>query len=407
MKTGARDVGRGIATRVVAVVAIAIGMAGGAEAKGGARPHKGAEVEPIGTRLKDGETTLSVPISAEKSVVFSLPERFWLQVPRYGPNPQALAGEGLIAQYLNNRGGTVSMLYVGVVPFTSTDAPTVEKKIEGSAQDFVGSLKEKYASVGWNLHTGPGPVSPSSVTVGGKKVPAWRTGKYGSRPEDYAGPESTFVGECVLFQAEGLNALVYAALDAKGGGTTLDRAIERVSFKATKEVNTAGRRDQLIDIADSPNPDRYPVRQVAFDLPAGFVVTTKSLSLERDAGWAYAEQRLDAQGKVDALLLMRQRHDDTTLEPAKDHEAEKACFPTDPRDPTEEVPLAASGRVALVFTHASPENGETARGHTAVFRLDDQTMVLTWVSLGDAAQIAKDHAAFVALVRTIDLMTRW
>jgi hypothetical protein len=353
---------------------------------------------------------LSVPVTDDRSLVVGLPERFWVQCPRFLPTRTSLDGDGLIAQYMNARGGTVSMLYVGSVPFSATvDAATPatrEARAAATVLDFVASLADKYAQVDWAVTSAPVAVAPTPWTLDGKKVPAWRTKRYASRPAAaYGGPRSVFSGECLLFLVPETDRVAYVALDAKGGGTTLDKAIAQVSVRPTREVNREGRRVQLNDIAQAADASRFPVRQVAFDLPPGFVLTRRVVQAKGD--WVWVEERLDAEGHVDAILRIHQRHADATHTVAQDRDDERAFWRDEERGPAEAVPLATKGQQAWVFAHPSPVDGPAARAMTAVLRVDDQVLLVTWTTLGDAAARERDHAAFVAMVKTLDWTVRW
>src|SRR5687768_8182684 len=107
---------RGLA--LVAATAALLATGDDASAKGGPpRPRRaGGRDEPIGAPIRDVATRLSVPLDDDRSFVIGLPPRFWVQCPRVLPTRTSLDGDGVIAQYLNLRGGTVSMLYVGAVP---------------------------------------------------------------------------------------------------------------------------------------------------------------------------------------------------------------------------------------------------------------------------------------------------
>ena len=377
--------------------------------KGGAphpRPPLGSD-EPIGAPIRDVATTLSVPLGDDRSVVLGLPERFWVQCPRYLPVPTCLDGVGLIAQYLNMRGGTVSMLYVGVVPFA--DALPDEKpdaRAQRTASEFAAWMVEKYAKVEWTITSGPVTLAPVAWKLDGRKALAWRTKSYTSHPAAaYGGPRSVFTGECLLFQPPGLEKLVYVALDAKGGGTTLDKATEQVSVKPTRAVNLATRRVQLVDIAEALDTSRFPVRLLALDLPAGFVLTPAVAALK--GSLVYVEERLNDQGRVDAVLRIDQHPADGAHTLQDEFVQQRSIWTEQERGPSEEVPLAVKSRTAWVFSHPSLKDGPGARAHDAVLRLDDQTLVLSWITFGDAAQAERDRAAFVALVRSIDMTTRW
>lgn len=370
-------------------------------------PRAPVREEPVGSPIRDVPTAVAVPVSATQCVVLGLPERFWVQVPRVNFTvPTKLDGDGTILQYLNLRGGTVSMLYVGVVPFSPGEG-SVETRASNTALDFAMSLGDKYAHVDWAITSGPVGVAPVAMKVGGEKVLAWRSKRYASKPAvAYGGPTSVFSGELLLFHPPGTERLVYVALDAKGGGTTLDKAIEDVSLRPLTAAHPAARRVQLLDLKESAsNPSRFPVRLFAFDLPAGFVVTPPVLALTGEH--VYAEDRLDEEGRRTASLRVAHRPADPSKPAYADRDAELAFHRAEDRGPVEEVALAAKGHVAWVFEHPALGEPPGARATSAVLRLDDLTLVLTWTTYGDAAARAKDREAFLALVRSLDLTVRW
>lgn len=371
-------------------------------------PKPAGPVELRGAPIGDTATRVSVPLSAELSVVLDLPEHFWVQCPRHLPTPTSLDGDGVIVQYMNPRGGSVSMLYVGAVPVHPAMDPgeAFAARAARTASDFAVGLAAKYARVDWALTTSPVAVAAATIKVDGKKTPGWRTARYATHPAvAYGGPESVFAGECLFFSVEAAERLVYVALDAKGGGTTLDAATARISVKPTRGVNPSGRRVQLNDLAVAQDPARFPVRLIGFTAAPGFVVTPEVVALTGE--WLYAEDRLDEAGRTTARLRIRQRPAEAGRPAAADLEEERALWAEAERGPVETIDLSVRGHVAPLFAHPAPADGASARAHTAIVRLDDQTLFLTWTTLGDAAQVARDHDAFVALLRSMDLAVRW
>ena len=364
---------------------------------------------PMGGTIRDSATTLSVPLDDTLSLVVGLPERFWVQCPRILPVPTSLAGRGLIAQYMNARGGSVSMLYIGCVPLSpAVDGLTLEQRAQNAASDFAVGLAKAYGGVDWELFSGPVAVAPAHVKVDAKKVAGWRTKRYSSRPKDYGGPDSVFSGECMLFvppgQPAGAEQLAYLALDAKQGGTTLDKVLEQLSVKPTRHVNPKGRRAQLIDLFESADAGRFPVRQIAFDLPAGFALTPAVFATRGE--WVYIEERLGADGRPNARLQIRQRLTDRASAPLADATQERGNHTAATLGPVEEVALAVPGKLGYVFSHASTDVGASAAS-TAVVRVDDMTLLLTWTTLGDGAAGPRDHAALLGLVKSLDYAVRW
>jgi hypothetical protein len=309
--------------------------------------------------------------------VLGLPERFWVQAP-INTVPTSLDGDGVIVQYINFRGGSVSMLYAGVVPLSAGDGPR-EQRASDTALDFAATLGDKYQRVDWSIFSGPVAVAPAPLKVDGVKVAAWRSKKYSTRPAAaYGGPTSVFTGELLMFHPPGSDKLAYVALDFKGGGTTLDKAIEHLSLKKTREVNPKGRRVQLLDLKESANdPSRFPVRLVAFDMPAGFVVTPDVLKLTGE--WVYVEDRLDATGRRDAVLRIQQRPADGTKPLTQDRDDERAFYREEAR-PGERGPARGEGRDGLALRapvaarrrgHARAHGRAAARRHDAAPHLDD------------------------------------
>lgn len=408
--------GRAIALGAAALFIAALWTAArhaGAEPKGGSkaagkesRKAPAAPVNLRGAPIQDLPTTVSVPVSDERSLVLSLRPGFWLRCPRYSPVPTSLDGRGLILQYLNARGGSVSLLYVGTVPLGSSEAGgDAKERAASAAADFSAMLAEKYQRIDWILKGGPPALRPVSVKLNGKKTSAWRTEHYRTQPRDYAGPDSTFTGECLLFQPEGTDVLAYVALDFKGGGTTLDAVIDGMQLKPTRGLHAKGRRIQLNDLRASDD-GRYPVRLMAFDLPAGFAPTPALWELGGE--WVYVEERLPpGKGASDAVLRIAGRPAGKTETVADAAQAYYGLWPEAGRTPIEQVGLSVAGHQAHLFSHASPAEGDVALVHTALVLLDDQMLTLTWVSSAGGEQAQRDHAQFVALLKSIEMAVRW
>ena len=72
---------------------------------------------------------------------------------------------------------------------------------------------------------------------------------------------------------------------------------------------------------------------------------------------------------------------------------------------------------AYAFTHAAKEGARTGRGHTAVVRFDDLTLICTWTTWGaadaldpdgaDQQRLAADAAAFQGLLAGMQVAVRW
>lgn len=359
-----------------------------------------------GGKIRDVATKVSVPLDETQSLVFALHEGFWVQCPLRQTAPTSLSGDGLILQLLNPRGGSVSLGYVGSDPLLpALDGETAAARVERSVRGFVDGLGQRYERVDWRLAPGKIAVQAASLRIGGKKSPVWRTARYGLEPAgEYAGPRATFVGECVLFQPEGIDRLAYAVLDAKTGGTTLDKMLQDVSIQATHVVSPAGRVVQLNDLFEGEG-GRFPVRLLSYESPAGFVLGPQPLRLPGE--WLYAEDRLTAQGKATGWHRIEQRAAEKSSTPLAEAQRLRASFGESATGPLKEVPLATSGARAHLFRHLTglPEGASGAA--TAVIRLDDLTLLFTWTTFGDAALAEKDAAAFERLLASMQLAVRW
>jgi hypothetical protein len=356
-------------------------------------------------KIRDAATTVSVPLGPKSSLVLGLHEGFWVQCPRYLPVPTSLAGDGLILQYLLARGGAPSLGYVGSEPLLpALEGETAPARAERSARGFVDGLAMRYERVEWRLAPGKIALNATTLKIGGKKTSAWRTARYSLEPAaEYGGPRSTFTGECALFHPDGTDRLAYVALDAKSGGTTLDRMLQNVSVQATTAVNPSGRVVQLNNLFEG-EAGRFPVRLLAYESPAGFVLGPSVLALPGEL--VYAEDRLDTQGKATAWHRIEHRPADKDATLAVEAGRVRASFGA-AAGPLKEVALATAGARAHVFRHAAalPEGGAGAA--TAVIRHDDLTLLFTWTTLGDTAQADKDAAAFERLLATMQLAVRW
>lgn len=402
------------ASLILATLALAASTTASDATAGGGRAFP--IPEPVGTRPRESPTTLAVPLNADESVVFELPEGFWVETPRVNSLPTVLAGDGTIARYLNQRGGTVGKLYVGTVPFSEGEGPAATRA-HHTALDFAATLPDHYAKDDWAIASGPVTVAPVAFKVGTEKsgtekggatkVAAWRSKRYTVKPSGpYGGPESVFTGECLLFHLPDTDRIVYAVHQFKAGGTTLDKAVERVSRKRTREVHGKARRVQLLEqTTPVDDPTRFPLRLVAFDMPAGFVVTPDVLRLT--GIWTYAEDRLDAGGKRDAALRLYVQPADQTKPLTQDRDDAMAYWRPEDRGVAIEVPLATRGKTAWLFTHPSPADLKGTRAMTAVVRLDDLTLLLTWTTFGDALVQERDRHAFVAMLSTLEATKRW
>jgi hypothetical protein len=377
---------------------------------GSATAEEGARVPGVvnlrGGKIRNVATTVSVPLTAEKSLVLALHEGFWVQCPRYLTVPTSLAGFGLIVQFLNARGGSPALLYVGSVPLAAaTEGEAPAARLERAVRAFVADLNVKYGGVDFEILSGPVTVAPATIKVSGKKTSVWRTARYETRPSvPYGGPESVLVGECILFQPEGTDVLAYVALDSKSGGSTLDRAIPGLAVVETTRVNPAGRFVQLNDITEGAE-GRFPVRLLSYESPAGFVVAPSVRSLLQ--GTVYAEDRLDAKGAVTASHRIEQDPADDAKTPAEEAAMVGASYLGKDGTPLKQVALGTPGTFAWTFSYPSEVSGRACTVRAAVFRFDDQRVTFSWFTFGDAAQAEKDAAAFDRLLAGLEMAVRW
>src|SRR5438105_5047911 len=102
--------------RAAVALAFLAGAAGAGRAEGDGGRKSPRPVSLREARIGDRPTRVSVPVSADVSLVMGLPEHFWIQCPR---NVQAVAtsldGDGLVLQYIEEiaKGGTHALLYLG------------------------------------------------------------------------------------------------------------------------------------------------------------------------------------------------------------------------------------------------------------------------------------------------------
>ena len=360
----------------------------------------------LGTaKIQDVATWVSVPLSSEKSLALALPDRFWIQCPRHSSVPTSLDGDGLVLQYMNARGGSHSLIYVGSVPLPrSVPGEKPEVRLDHAAAEFVGSLREKYARVDFHLREYHVASARSTVVLGGKKVAAVATAKYVTPPAvAVSGPDSTLTGECVVFVPEGIDRLVYVAVNSKAGGTSLDRVTAAMTLEKTADLALRPRVVQLNDIANGRD-DRYPVRLVSYDSPPGFAPTIEVVRMVDEL--VYAEDRRDAAGVVTGTLRFDQ-HDVGVTDGlgATTEEARKTVAWGKPSAAVD-VALATEGVRAKVFRFVGQVAGRDYVARRAIAMLDDKALEITWSTFSDAALEERDAKAFDRMLSTMRLATR-
>jgi hypothetical protein len=395
-------------------LAIALALLAGRAADAKDPPPKGPPPPNLRTApFRDVATWVSVPLPQHRSFVVGLPERFWIQCPRHSAVESiatTLAGDGLVLTYLNARGGSHSLFYVGAVPLPAAEGTEArDARVEKAARDFVHDLRSKYERVEMKMKDGRVTVEKATVSVGGKKQPAWRTSRHVLVPAGpFSGPDAVFGGECVLFAPEGTESLVYLSLTSKSGGTSLDKVLGDLSVKPTAEVATLPRVVQLNDVSLSKDDSFFPVRLVSYASPAGFAPTIEVARLRTND--TYAEDRVEDRAgdrTITGTLRIETDHADPAETLAAVAARERALVPWGkPTDPAL-VPLATAGAFAAVFRYAGPESGpKTITTHLAFVPLDDKVLKVTWITWGDAAQVEKDAAALDQMLRSLQTAVR-
>lgn len=356
--------------------------------------------------LRDEPTTASVALDDTLSLVLPLGPHFWLQCPRHLPVATTLEGRGQVLQYMNERAGTVSMLYLGCVPLGAAlpgDAPT--DRASRAASDFVVTLAQKYRRLDWVLVGGPVALAPAKVRLGSRTVAGWRTARTSTHPGEYGGPHSVFAGEGLLFQPPGTDVLAYVFLDAKGGGTTLEAVTARMDVLPTRGLHAGPRRVQLNDLFATAD-GRFPVRLLAFDLPAGFAPTPALDAVQGE--WVLVEERLPvAGGPPDAVLRIAHHPPRAGQDVAAVAREWHELWPADARTPLEQLTLAAGVDRAWLCAHPDPAQGAQARMLSAFWRVDDLVLHLSWSCPGGLAQQEQDLPLLRALLRSLQAAVRW
>ena len=383
-------------------------VAGRDRPAGADAPKSPAPANLRDAKIVDLPTRISVPISADDSLVLGLPEHFWIQCPRNSTNPTCLAGDGVTVQYVDNlaHGKTHSLLYAGSVPLPDArGAESAADRAKRGAALFLAALPVQYARVDWALRTEIDRIrlGKTTVKVDGKPVPAWRTSKYGSIPAGNAeGIDPNFTGEFLLFNPAGTESLAYIVVDTKGSGISLDKALEAVSVQKTNAANRVGNLVQLNDIMIGK--PAYPVRLAAYTSPAGFVPTQRSVRAKDE--FVYAEERLDEKGVATASYQIQERDaaDEKTLE--QEAEISRGVLGLSKSVAPVSIELATKGAFAVVFRYRSKVGDRDCPTATAVIAMEDKIWHFTWFSLAGEAQEKADAVALEALLRSMQVAIR-
>jgi hypothetical protein len=356
-------------------------------------------------RIHDDATWIGVPIDTAASLVLALPERFWIQCPRNGSLPQSLDGDGTALQFLNARGGSHSLVWVGSVPLVEARADEKpEARVERAAQDFATHLRAKYARVELGLRDDRVTVERTTLTVGGKRTAAWRTSKHVTPPlTSVSGPDSRLTSECLLFRPEGTERLAYVAVASKSGGTSLDRVVSDVAVRKTADLAALPRLVKLVDIGTAAD-GRFPVRLLSYESPAGFASTLAAVRLPDEL--VYAEDRVAADGTVTGTLRFEHVDVASSATLAEATEDERRAVSWGLPSAAVEVPLATDGARARWFHFTGESGGRRYLARRAVLLLDDKAMKITWTTFGDAPLFERDRAALERMLATVRLATR-
>lgn len=370
----------------------------------GAGPPAGRA--PMGPPIRDVATRLSVPVSADTSLVVSGPAHFWVECPRWLPVATALQGQGLIAQHVNPTGGTWALIYIGSVPLGAAyedDGP--DARAARAAADFVTALAPAYEKVNFRLVGGPVAVKQGTHKIRGKKQTVWRAGPYATQPggEGVRGPDAPFAGECLLFQPAGTEVLAYVVLDVKLGAATFGEVLAGLDVLPTRLVHPQGGPVQLNNLFEAGDGS-YPVRLLAYDRPPGFAFVQTA----EDAGGrlVYGEERLDERGVVTATHRLRQEDADRSRSLAEEAEACRSYLGRGEAGPMREVALGSARAAAYVFEHAGHIAATEGKAISAVFRHEDKLLTFTWTTRDDPALVKADAAAFAKLLATLQLSVR-
>jgi len=404
---------RPLTTRSVAGVLAAVAMIAGsrgASAGGGevTPPAVPAPVNLKANKILDVPTSVSVPISADQSLVVAIPGRMFLQCPRNAPVPTTFWGDGIILQDVWNSttGNTLTMVYVGTMPLPAADlsVPFAER-FARMVPSFVTGLEEKYARVDFRLLTDPGniKIEKTTVKVDGKPVPAFRTSRYQTAPSTVNKKGAQLASEAVFFGAPSAEALLYVVIDSKGKAMPIEKLLDGLSIRKTSTVNPTGRLVALNDVSYGVD-GRWPVRLGWYTSPAGFAPTQDTIRTTTEL--VYGEERLDASGKPNAAYKIE--HRDGT--PGKTHEQEleieRASHQIQDAGAPRSVDLAAGSGRALVLSYKTKVGDRAAFGQSAMIVLDDKVWTFTWTTLGDEALAKADAAAFDALLKGMSLAIR-
>lgn len=393
---------------MLAAVAMLAGLRGASAGGDVTPPAVPPPVNLKANKILDVPTTVSVPISAEQSLVVSIPGRMFLQCPRNAPVPTTFWGDGIILQDVWNSttGNTLTMVYVGTMPLPAADmsVPFAER-FARMVPSFVTGLQEKYARVDFRLLTDPGSIKieKTTVKVDGKPVPAFRTSRYLTAPSTVNKRGAQLASEAVFFGAPSAEALLYVVIDSKGKAMPLEKLLDGLSIRQTSAVNPTGRLVALNDVSYGVD-GRWPVRLGWYTSPARFAPTQETVRTTTEL--VYGEERLDAKGAPDAAY--RIEHRDGT--PGKTHEQEleieRASHQIQDAGAPRTVELAPGSGRALVLSYKTKVADRPAFGQCAVIVLDDKVWTFIWTTLGDEALAKADATAFDALLHGMSLAIR-
>ncbi len=404
-----------MAATVTLALALATASAPDVLARGSDRPAGPAPVLPPpkpdlhDAKIADLPTTVSVPLSQDRSFVVAIPGRLFHQCPRNSTTATTFEGDGTILQNVWNvsTGNSHGLAYVGAFKLPASDpAVPFAARAARAAATFITGFRERYAKLELvRLITEPSEITLTKTTlkVDGKPTPVWRTSRYRtSLTESGNKPGAPLTSEGVLVPDAATESICYVIVDTKGR-ISLEQLLDGLSLRSTKDVNPTGRVVPLNDISYGLD-DRFPIRLGWFTSPAGFAPT---LATSREPSeTVYAEERLDAAGVVTGAYRIdhRDRAQVTSLE--RQGELERVTRKLSDETPSRSVDLAPGSGRAIVLTYATKVGDRAAHAQTAVFEVDDKIWSFTWTTFGDDALAKADVAAFETLLHGMNLAVR-
>ncbi len=357
----------------------------------------------------DQATQVAVPLENGTSLVVALPEHLWIQGPCNTKTTAGFLGDGLVLQDVVDlrTGNSHSIAYVGAaaLPKAPKGEP-FEGRFDGFVQSFVGELRAAYARINLDLAASERDVRVTRIEapVDGKPVKGWRTAPHttfpagsGEHPGARLTAEAAFLGDAAS------NSCLCLVSTSKMGSLHLDQLLAGLSLRKTNAAHAAGHRVQLLDLAAAAD-EAYPVRFAVYDAPARFTTTLSTLRGREEL--VYAEDRLDDQGRITGTWRIAHRDRATAIPMSAEVEADRTRLGGKGASATKVVELGTPAARAFVFSAPGKVGGRPSVATTAVLELADKVWSITWTTLGDAALVKADQAAFETLLHGMQLALR-